>query len=53
MMITYDSSRTIAIQKEDDQSFWISMYSLETYEQTFHELVGGTPESYIKIKDIE
>jgi len=29
------------------------MFCLETYEQTFHEKVGGKGDSYIKLKDIE
>lgn len=29
------------------------MFSLETYEETFTEKVGGKDDSYIKLKDIE
>lgn len=53
MIITYDSSHTVAVTKKDDGEYYIRMFQLETYEQTFSEKVGGEPDSYIKMKDIE
>ena len=41
MMITYDSSKTIAVTKKDDSEYYIRMFDLETYQMTFSELVGG------------
>ena len=52
-MISYDSTRTIAVTKKDDTEYYIRMFDLETYKMTFSELVGGTPKCYIKMKDVE
>ena len=53
MIISNDSTRAITVQKKSDREFWISQFCLETYEQTFHEKVGGENGSYIKLKDVE
>jgi hypothetical protein len=51
--ISYDSTRAITITKKDDKEFWVKMYDLETYEQTFEEKIGGLPNSYIRTKEVE
>lgn len=53
MLITYDSTHTVAVTKNSDCLYFIKMFHLETYECTFEEKVGGSDESYIKMKDIE
>lgn len=52
-MITYDSTKTIAVTKKDDTEYYIRMFDLETYSMTFSEKIGGEPKNYIKIKDVE
>jgi hypothetical protein len=52
-IITYDSTRAITVTKKDDQEFWVRMYDLETYEKTFDEQIGGQPEDYIRLKEVE
>lgn len=53
MLITYDSTHTVAVTKNSDSLYFIKMFHLETYECTFKEKVGGTEDAYIKMKDIE
>ena len=43
MILTYDSTRTIAVTKKDDTEYYIRMFDLESYQMTFSELVGGNP----------
>ena len=50
MIITYDSTRAVTVTKKDDQEYYVKMYDLETYEQTFEECFFG---KYIKIKEVE
>ena len=52
-MLSYDSTRGITVTKKDDTETWIKMYSLQTYELTFEEMIGGTDQNYIKLKEIE
>ena len=52
-MITYDSSRTIVVTKEDDTAYHIRQFSLTTQELVCTERYGGTENSYIKMKDVE
>ena len=52
-MITYDSTRTIVVTKEDDTAYHIRQFSLITQELVCTERFGGTPDSYIKMKDVE
>ena len=52
-MITYDSTRAITVTKKDDREFWVRMYSLQNYEKTFEEQIGGKPDSYIRLKEVE
>ena len=53
MMITYDSTRAIAVTKKDDREYAILMYDLETNACTFQEKVGGGSTAYIKVKEVE
>jgi len=52
-MITYNSKMAATVTKENDRSYFIKMYNLESYELCFEEQVGGKPDSYIKLKEIE
>jgi len=52
-MITYDSTRTIVVTKEDDTAYHIRQFSLTTQELVCTERYGGTENSYIKMKDVE
>ena len=52
-IITYDSTRAITVTKKDDREFWVRMYDLETYGKTFDEQIGGQPEDYIRLKEVE
>lgn len=52
-MITYDSTRTIVVTKEDDTAYHIRQFSLVTQELVCTERYGGTDNSYIKMKDVE
>lgn len=52
-MITYDSTRTILVTKEDDTAYHIRQFSLTTQELVCTERYGGTENSYIKMKDVE
>ena len=51
--ITYDSTRAITTTKKDDREFWVKMYDLETSDLTFEEQVGGLPNSFIRLKEVE
>lgn len=53
MGISYDSTRAITVTKEDDRTSYIKMYDLNTNELTFEEKVGGQPDQYIKVKEVE
>ena len=52
-MITYDSSRTIVVTKEDDTAYHIRQFSVTTQELVCTERYGGSDQSYIKMKDVE
>ena len=53
MIISYDSTRAVTITKKDDRTCFVKMYGLETNEMTFEEKIGGGPNSYIKLKEIQ
>lgn len=56
MLISYDSTRAVTVTKKSDSESIIKMYSLvrdEDYKMCFEEHVGGSPEQYIKIKEVE
>ena len=53
VMISYDSTKAITVTKKDNREFWIHMYDLETYEQTFKEMIGGSKDCYIKAKEVQ
>ena len=53
MMITYDSTKVIAVTKKDDQEYYVRQYDLESYEMTFSEQIGGGQDQYIKLKEVE
>ena len=53
MAISYDSTRAITVTKEDDRTSYVKMYDLNTNELTFEEKIGGQPDQYIKIKEVE
>ena len=47
------STRAITVTKRNDREYYVKMYDLESYELTFEEKIGGKPDSYIKLKDVE
>ena len=51
--ISYNSKSAIAVLKASDRKYYVAAYSLETYEKSFEEKIGGLPNSYIKVKEIE
>ena len=51
--ITYNSKSALTVLKKTDREYHIAAYSLETYEKSFQEKIGGLPNSYIKVKEIE
>lgn len=53
MIISLDSTRAITITKKDDRTYFIKMYDLEEYHMTFEEKIGGNPDSYIKLKEVQ
>jgi hypothetical protein len=53
MNIAYDSSRVITVTKKSDEEYWIKMYSLKDFKLTFEEKVGGNPNQYIKLSELE
>jgi hypothetical protein len=53
MIITYDSTKVIAVTKKDDSEQYIRQYDLETYKMTFSEKFGGKEDDYIKMKEVE
>jgi len=52
-MITYNSKSAVTVTKKDDREYYVKMYDLGTYKQSFEEKIGGTPTSYIKLKEVE
>lgn len=52
-MITYNSKSAVTVTKKDDREYYVKMYDLVTYQQTFEEKIGGTDNSYIKLKEVE
>ena len=52
-IITYDSKSVITVTKRSDRESMVKQYSLETYKMTFEEKIGGKPNDYIKIKEVE
>ena len=53
VIISYDSTRAITVTKRNEKEYYIKMYDLESYEQTFEEKIGGNPDNYIKLKEVE
>lgn len=51
--ISFDSEVNIIVSKKSNYEYHISMFDLKTYERIFDEKIGGNPESYIKVKDVE
>ena len=45
--ISRDASRTLCVTKQSEKEFWVKMYSLETLEMEFSELIIG---EYVKVK---
>lgn len=52
-MITYNSKSVITVTKKNDREYYVKQYSLETYQLTFEEKIGGEPDDYIKLKEVE
>ena len=42
MIITYDSTHTLAVTKKDDTQYMLRFFNLETYKNEFSEAVGGS-----------
>ena len=53
MIITYDSTKAITVTKRNDREYYVKQYDLESYEMTFEEKIGGGPDQYIKLKEVE
>lgn len=53
MIITYDSTKTITVTKNNDMEYYVKQYDLESYKMTFEEKVGGKSGQYIKLKEVE
>ena len=53
VMITYDSTTAVTVVKKNDREYWVKQYSLSDHSLTFEEMIGGTPTSYIKLKEVE
>lgn len=53
MIITYDSTKAVTVTKRNDKEYYVKQYDLESYEMTFEEKIGGLPEQYIKLKEVE
>jgi len=58
MIITYDSTKAVTVTKANDREYFVKMYDLEMKGDdlplpTFEERVGGGPDSYIKLKEVE
>jgi hypothetical protein len=53
VIINYDSTRAITTTKKDDRTYYIKMYDLESYNMTFEEKIGGGPNNYIKLKEVQ
>ena len=52
-IITFNSKLAITVTKRNDREYYVKHYSLDRYKQTFEEKVGGKPDSYIKLKEVE
>lgn len=52
-MITYNSKLAITVTMRDDREYYVKHYSLESYNMTFEERVGGGKTDYIKLKEVE
>jgi hypothetical protein len=52
-IISYDSTRAITVIKKNDREFWVMMYSLQDYVNTFTEMIGGKEDSYIRCKEVQ
>ena len=51
--VSYNSKSAITVTMKNDREYWVKQYSLETYAITFEEKIGGLPNSYIKLKEVE
>ena len=50
MIITYDSTKAITVTKQNNTTYFVKQYDLETYALTFEETISGR---YIKLKEVE
>ena len=53
IIISYNSKHAVAVTKKDESEYYIQMYSLMTNALVFEERVGGDPNDYIKLKEVE
>ena len=51
--VTYDSTKAITVSKKNEREYYVKQYDLETYDMTFEEKIGGSEDSFIKLKEIE
>jgi hypothetical protein len=51
--MSYNSKSALTITKKDDREHIIHQFSLESYDMTFEEIIGGKEDSYIKMSEIE
>jgi hypothetical protein len=53
MAMTQDSTRAITVTKRDDCESYVKMYNMQTQELSFEEKIGGGPEQFIRVKEVE
>ena len=53
VIISYNSKKAITVTKKSDEEYWIKQYCLQSHHLSFEEKVGGDPDDYIKIKEVE
>ena len=52
MMMSYDSTRIISVQKKDNHESYVAQHCMVEKTKVFYEKFGGHKESYIKIKEV-
>lgn len=52
MLISKDSTRTLSLSRKDETTWFIQQHDLESQEEMFKEMIGGSQNDFIKCKDI-
>ena len=53
VILTYNSKHALTVTKKGEREYYVKTYSLDTNEQVFEEKIGGGPNDYIKLKEVE